>query len=209
LSGGIFRWTAPLFARTDRRWDEDSVDVFAQTLAPYLPEQGRLLDLGGGTGALAGHLARTVPCAVTVVDASPNMLRYADGLPGVEAIVGDAAALPFPDDNFDAALICDAFHHFRRRDEAVREMARVVRPGGGVVIAELDAEALSIRFIALAERLLGEPAGFVTPAGMEGLMAAAGVRGRSRPQNRVSYIFAGEVGSGRPPDPGDQGDELP
>lgn len=209
MSGGIFKWTAPLFARTDRRWDDDSVDVFVQTLAPYLPAQGRLLDLGGGTGALAGRLAQTVPCAVTVVDASPSMLRYAGGLPGVEAIVGDAAALPCSDDSFDAALICDAFHHFTRRDQAVREVARVVRPGGGVVVAELDAEALSIRFIAVAERLLGEPAGFVTPTGMERRMAAAGVHGRSRRQNRVSYIFAGEVGTGRPPDPGGRGSEAP
>jgi demethylmenaquinone methyltransferase/2-methoxy-6-polyprenyl-1,4-benzoquinol methylase len=121
------------------------------------------------------------------------MLRYAAGLADVEPVLGDAAALPFTDDSFDAVLVCDAFHHFDHREAAAREMARVVRPGGAVVIAEIDASARSTRMISLGERLLGEPAGFMRPADLERLMEAVGVPGSTQRQGGSSYVFVGEV----------------
>ncbi len=193
LPGLIFRWAAPLFARAARRWSEDDAEAFARLLHPALQPHGRLLDLGGGTGALAALLARVVPCTVIVVDPSPQMLRYAAGLADVEPVLGDAAALPFTDDTFDAVLVCDAFHHIAERAAAVGEMARVVRPGGAVVIAEIDASARSTRMISLGERLLGEPASFMRPVDLERLMAAAGVPGSTQRQGGASYVFVGEV----------------
>jgi demethylmenaquinone methyltransferase/2-methoxy-6-polyprenyl-1,4-benzoquinol methylase len=163
-------------------------------LAPFLAPDGRLLDLGGGTGNLAGLLARLVPCQVTVLDTSPQMLRYASDIRGVEPLLGDAHAMPLADASFDAALVCDAFHHFSDTAGAVREMARVVRSGGGVVVAEIDAAARSTRMIAAFERLLGEPAGFLRPEEMEVLMAGVGIHGSSQPQGGISYVFVGEVG---------------
>jgi ubiquinone/menaquinone biosynthesis C-methylase UbiE len=196
LSGAIFRWAAPLFARSAKRWSEDDAEAFARMLDPFLSLQGRLLDLGGGTGALAGLLARARPCVVTVLDSSPRMLRYAERLPGVEPVVGVASAIPFDDGRFDAVLVCDAFHHFDKREKAAREMARVVRSGGGVVIAEADSAACSTRFMALAERILGEPAGFLRPVDLERLMDAVGVHGSSERQGGASYVYIGEVASG-------------
>lgn len=192
-SEGVFRWAAPVFAHADRRWSADDAAAFAGHLRPYVPPHGRLLDLGGGTGGLAGLLARELSCTVTVVDRSPHMLRYAQGIPGVETAVGDAAALPCPDDRFDAALVSDAFHHFDAPEAALAEIARVVRPGGGVIVAELDPDRPSIRAIAVIERLLREPAGFVRPEEMERLQARAGVVGTARHQRGPSYLFIGEV----------------
>jgi SAM-dependent methyltransferase len=194
VSGAIFRWAAPLFARAAKRWSEDDARSLAGLLGPALAPGGRLLDLGGGTGDLAGLLARLVPCAVTVLDASPRMLRYANAIPDVEPLLGDAAAMPLADASFDAVLVCDAFHHFTDPAGAVREMARVVRPGGGVVVAEMDAGARSTRVIGMLERLLGEPAGFLRPTEMEGLMAAFGIHGSSQPRSGISYVFVGEAG---------------
>jgi ubiquinone/menaquinone biosynthesis C-methylase UbiE len=193
MPGGVFKWAAPLFARAAKRYTEEDARSFARLLGPYLLPQGRLLDLGGGTGDLAALLARVVPCAVTVLDASPHMLRYATGLPDVEAVVGDAATMPFDDDWFDAALVCDAFHHFVEPVAAANELARVVRPGGGVAIVEIDAAARSTRAVGLVEKMLGEPAGFLRPAELETLMGAAGVHGSSRRRNGISYMFVGEV----------------
>jgi demethylmenaquinone methyltransferase/2-methoxy-6-polyprenyl-1,4-benzoquinol methylase len=193
MPGGIFKWAAPLFARAAKRYTEDDARSFARLLGPYLQPHGRLLDLGGGTGDLAALLARVVPCAVTVLDASPHMLRYASELPDVEAIVGDAVAMPFDDDTFDAALVCDAFHHFVEPEAAASELARVVRPGGGVAIVEIDAAARSTRAVGVVERLLGEPAGFLRPPELEALMAAAGVHGSSQRRSEIAYAFVGEV----------------
>jgi demethylmenaquinone methyltransferase/2-methoxy-6-polyprenyl-1,4-benzoquinol methylase len=189
----IFRWGAPLFAREARRWNEDDARAFAALLSPALQPDGHLLDLGGGTGALAALLARVVPCKVSVVDRSPQMLRYATGAPDVDPVLGDATALRFVDDTFDAALVCDALHHIREREAAAREMARVVRPGGAIVIAELDASVLRTRLIGLAERVVGEPAGFMRPEELARLMAAAGAPGSTQQQNGASYVFVGKV----------------
>jgi len=197
VPGRLFNWTAPLFALASRRWGDDDARRVAALLAPYLPAHGRLLDIGGGTGDLAALLAAVVPCDVTVLDASPRMLRYAEGLPGVEAVLGDAAAMPFAGDGFDAALVCDAFHHFTRPAAAASEIARVVRPGGGVVVAEIDAAARATRALARVERLLGEPAGFLTPAQLEQLLDGAGIAGSCRRRDGIAYWFAGEV---RPPE---------
>lgn len=193
MGGAIFRWAAPLFARAAQRWSEDDAEAFARLLHPSLQSGGRLLDLGGGTGALAALLARVVPCAVTVVDTSRQMLGYAAARPGVEPVLGDAAALPFADGTFDAALVCDALHHIAEREAAVGELARVVRVGGAVVIAEADANAHSTRMISFGERLLGEPAGFLRPADLQRLMAAAGVPGSTHRHGDASYVFAGTV----------------
>lgn len=193
MPGTVFKWAAPLFARFAERWSDDDAEAFARLLAPFMGAGGRLLDLGGGTGALAGLLARQLGCMVTVVDPSPQMLSYAHGMPGVEPVLADASALPFPDGNFDAVLVCDAFHHFADPQKAAREMARVARLGGGVLIAEPDSDRRAIRAIAVAERLLGEPAGFMRPEELELLMSGAGIQGRAQRQGKASYVFVGTV----------------
>ncbi len=195
MPGAMFRWTAPLFARAGSRWGAGDADALAAWLEPYVPPEGRLLDLGGGTGALASLLAARMACSVTVLDASPHMLRHAEGLQGVTPVRGDAGAMPFPDARFDAVLVCDAFHHFTGAQAAAREMARVVRSGGGVLILEPDPRRRVVRVIAAVERLVGEPGGFLEPRALEDLMRSVGIDGRSQPQGKASYAFVGSVGS--------------
>ncbi|RPI30722.1 MAG: methyltransferase domain-containing protein, partial [Actinomycetota bacterium] len=79
MAGGMFRWAAPVFARVGSRWSMGDADALARTLEPYVPAGGHLLDLGGGTGGLAARLAERLRAAVTVLDASPHMLRHAEG----------------------------------------------------------------------------------------------------------------------------------
>jgi len=193
VPGAIFKWGAPLFAHAAKRWSDEDAEALAGMLRPYLGPHGRLLDLGGGTGRLAGLLAETVPCAVTVADSSARMLGYADRFSGVETALADATALPFADSSFDAVLVCDALHHFDLPEAAVREMSRVVRPGGGVVIVEIDPSSRFARLLVLGERMLGEPAGFMTPTDLERLLESVGVRGSTESQGGMSYVFVGEV----------------
>lgn len=193
MAGGMFRWAAPVFARVGSRWSMGDADDLARTLEPYVPAGGRLLDVGGGTGALAARLAERLRAAVTVLDASPHMLRHAEGLPGVTPVGGDAEAMPFADDAFDAVLVSDAFHHFGAPPVAAREMARVVRPGGGVVVLEPDPAIWAVRLVAAAECLAGEPGHFMKPRVFEELMRSVGVEGAARHQGKASYVFVGTV----------------
>jgi ubiquinone/menaquinone biosynthesis C-methylase UbiE len=188
----MFRWMAPLFGRFGDRWDDDYVADLAQRLRPHLSEHGSLLDLGGGTGALAARLSDALSVDVTVLDPSPEMVAQMRPHPRVRAFVGTAERMPFPDRLFDACLISDAFHHFRDQEGAIAEIRRVVRAGGGVLILEFEPRGW-MRHIALGERLLGEPAAFFTSAALEEYLAARGIPGRSERVTRTTYLFLGTV----------------
>lgn len=191
MAGGIFGWAAPLFALEARRWNESDAEAFARWLRPSVPPGGRVLDLGGGTGKLAALMAGELRCTVTVLDASPSMLRYASRLPGVTAVLGDATDIPFGEASFDAVLVIDAFHHFVQQHHAAREIARVLTQDGRVLVAELDARQRGVRAGASWERFLGEPGGFLAPDDLASIFTSAGIDGEVHPQGGASYVFVG------------------
>jgi len=111
-----------------------------------LGEADRVLDLATGTADLAIAVAKTRREAEVVgLDPSANMLAVGDqklerrGLDGrVRLEVGDAQALPYEDDAFDGCCMAFGIRNVPDRDQGLREMARVVRPGGVVSILELS-----------------------------------------------------------------------
>lgn len=193
----FFNWAAPLFGHFADRWSPEGVAEIAQWLRPFIDEdgdaRGRLLDVGGGTGALAVRLSVVLGCDATVLDPTPEMLRYLPADSGVRRVEGVAEAMPFADDAFDALIVTDAFHHFRDQPGAVAEFARVVRPGGGVCVVELDPNGFLMRGVVVAEKLLGEPGAFFTPTQMCSFMAEHGMPGRCTRIRGVSYRFVGTV----------------
>ena len=102
-----------------------------------LPNGGTVLDVGCGTGALAGRIQRA-GYDVVGVDASAGMLRQALDQHGVGAVYASySTALPFEDEAFDLALSVATMHHLEtpeRVTATIAEMGRVVRPGGYVLI---------------------------------------------------------------------------
>ncbi len=100
-------------------------------------------DLGAGEGMLSLLLARYAE-AVTAVDQSPRMLRLVEEQ-AMEAGVGDRLrvaegdleALPLPASAFDAVFLSQALHHAVRPPSAVREAARILKPGGWLVVLDL------------------------------------------------------------------------
>jgi ubiquinone/menaquinone biosynthesis C-methylase UbiE len=189
---GFFNWSASLFHRWGDRWDADDAEAIAALLRPHVTEGGRILDLGGGTGALAAHLADALGRPVTVLDPTPEMIAYVPDRADVKAVLGTAEAMPFDADAFDAVVVSDAFHHFRDQDRAVREIQRVVRCGGGVLFLEFDPRGL-MRLVVSAEKLLGEPGSFFTPDEMCAFMAERGIEGECEATRGVNYRFLGTV----------------
>jgi SAM-dependent methyltransferase len=94
----------------------------------------RLLDAGCGAGLLA-LLASLRGADVTAFDASPGLLAIARRrLPTFEVREGDLESLPFADASFDAVIAVNSIFYAQDMAAAMRELARVVRPGGRVVI---------------------------------------------------------------------------
>jgi SAM-dependent methyltransferase len=94
----------------------------------------RILDIGGGRSGIAALLYPDAE--VTNLDLDPS---YADApcnsWPGVNFICGDAVKLPFPDGHFDAVALFDLLEHVPNDGAAAREVKRVVRPGGWILIS--------------------------------------------------------------------------
>jgi SAM-dependent methyltransferase len=92
-----------------------------------------VLDVGCGTGQITDVLHRA-GCAVVGLDISAAMLRLARSrTPDVPVLVGSAYDLPFGDGTFDAAIVSKLFQHLRDWPAALRQIKRVLRPGGALV----------------------------------------------------------------------------
>jgi SAM-dependent methyltransferase len=112
------------------------------------PTSGRdFLDLGAGTGKLTEGLLAVPGARVTAVDPDPAMLAELRArFPDVPAYEGSAEAIPLPDASVDAVLLGQAWH-WVDQDEALPEVARVLRPGG-VLAALWNADDGNVEWVA-------------------------------------------------------------
>ena len=115
----------------DQRWRRYVLERSA------LPPEGDLLDLAAGTGDIAFLAKRKFPkCRVVAGDFSLGMLAQGKARPGGEAIhwiACDALKLPFADQSFDAVTFGYLLRNVTDIDQALREIYRVLRPGGTAV----------------------------------------------------------------------------
>ena len=113
-----------------------------------------LLDLGFGPGTFAARAAaRHAGLTVMAIDPSRDFARRRAGL-AVARAAGEA--LPIADAAIDVAVCLSSIRHVRDRDATLRELRRVVAPGGRLVIVELDPAADAARVATHADRL-GSP----------------------------------------------------
>ena len=97
---------------------------------------GKVLDAACGTGRHAAFL-HSLGCEVVGIDQSPDMLDVARAkLPTVQFELGPIEHMPFEDDEFDLAVISLALCHLDDPTAALTELARVVRPGGHVLVTD-------------------------------------------------------------------------
>ena len=137
MEGIIAFWYARQTAR-----DIEEFRGTARRIAAHLNSGSRVLEIAPGPGYLAIELARLTGGSVTGVDISRSFVRIAEenarkAGARVSFEVGDAADLPFPDDQFDFIVCRAAFKNFSRPLVALNEMYRVLKHGGTALIIDL------------------------------------------------------------------------
>jgi arsenite methyltransferase len=136
------------FSQVAENWDAMRAEYFTEKVRQaaiekaYLRQDFIVADIGAGTGFMSAGLAPLVK-KVHVVDGSEEMLSVARGnLNGFDNLVyheADGSSLPLLDESVDAVFANMYLHHSTDPQKAIREMVRILRPGGRLVITDLDA----------------------------------------------------------------------
>ncbi len=120
LSGGMDIWWRKVVTARIKQW-----------------QPARLLDVASGTGDLALEIQRQCPgCEVIASDFCAEMLTHASSRGVKKTLVADALALPFSDGEFDVLTVAFGLRNMADYPAALREMHRVLKPGGRLVILD-------------------------------------------------------------------------
>jgi SAM-dependent methyltransferase len=195
----------PLWGAEARDWSQ----LMEQTMLPLfgaaldvarVTTGSRVLDAGCGSG-LAAVLAHLRGAEVSAIDASVDLLEIArQRLPGADIREADLEDLPFADDSFDAVIAVNSVFYAADPIAALRELRRVVRPDGRVVVTSWG-PATQCEYGAVIRGLgallpppppgapPGGPFALSEPGALENVLDKAGLRTVERGEVSCPYVF--------------------
>jgi 2-polyprenyl-3-methyl-5-hydroxy-6-metoxy-1,4-benzoquinol methylase len=167
------RWGREYDSPENLKFSELVLDRLLSLLGPEL--EARILDAGCGSGTASVHLARR-GFRVQAIDFSEAVLaktranaRRAGASDRIQVQREDLLSLSFADATFDHVLCMGVLMHVAEIEQALRELSRVLRPGGRLVVSEINLRSLQRRVYVGLTRILGRRRApeTRTPAGME------------------------------------------
>src|ERR1700685_1018929 len=188
-----------VYERMMGRWSKRGGVQFLDWLDA--PQGLHWIEVGCGNGAFTEELiAHTAPRAVSSIDPSEGQLAFARTRPAAKLTqfsLGDAQALPFPDNSFDAAAMALVITFIPDPAKAVAEMARVVRPGGVVATYMWDVagRGLPLAPVGRALKAMGKEYSRISDTAarrdtMQTLWEGAGLQGVETRVIRITVNFA-------------------
>ena len=131
-------WGSRVYEQTMVRLTRPLYQQVGEDLASLQLDEGKVLDVGAGPGVLARDIARSFPrLQVYGVDLSTDMIQLARERTRQEQLnervqfdIGDVRQLPYPDHSFDVVVSTISMHHWHELEQPLRELYRVLRPGG-------------------------------------------------------------------------------
>ena len=154
----------PYFEEVAKQWDEMREAFFAEAvrekaLAIAGVQPGRLAaDIGAGTGFMTEGLIQR-GLEVIAIDQSEAMLaemrQKFGNVDGMDYRLGEAESLPIPDDAVDYAFANMYLHHVEVPPEAIKEMVRILKPGGKLAITDLDEHSFEFLKVEHHDRWMG------------------------------------------------------
>lgn len=155
---GHFKLLAPFYERFIKPKEPEKILAQLGLPQPY----GAVLDAGGGTGRVAQFLVGKTS-QVVVADQTFEMLQEARRKDGVTAVNSHTEELPFPNGYFCCIIMVDALHHVTDQTATIKELWRVLKPGGRIIIEEPDIRNFRVKLLALAEKLALMRSHFLSP----------------------------------------------
>jgi ubiquinone/menaquinone biosynthesis C-methylase UbiE/DNA-binding MarR family transcriptional regulator len=166
-------WAESVAGRMERQYSPGRTWEATARALIGLAELGDVLDIACGDGVLAELLAGHAR-SITGVDISPTLIAAArarlKGEPNVELLEGDMHRLPFESARFDQVFLMHALAYTKHAPEVIREAARVLRAGGRLVVAALNAHAHKATIQSYDHVNLG-----IAPAALRKLLEQAGL----------------------------------
>ena len=181
---GHFRLLAPFYERFIQPKEPEKILAHLGLPQPG----GAVLDAGGGTGRVAQFFLGKA-AAVVVADQTFEMLqevRKKDGLSGVCALTEE---MPFNDGHFCCIVMVDALHHVADQAATIRELWRLLKPGGSIIIEEPDIRNFKVKVLALAEKLALMRSRFLSPGQVTALFDFPGASSRVEVEGWTAWMI--------------------
>lgn len=153
----------PYFEEVAKQWDEMREAFFSEAVREKafavagVQAHKLAADIGAGTGFMTEGLIQK-GLKVIAIDQSEAMLaemKKSANFDGVDYRLGEAESLPIPDETVDYAFANMYLHHVEVPPEAIREMVRILKPGGKLVITDLDEHTFEFLKVEHHDRWMG------------------------------------------------------
>jgi SAM-dependent methyltransferase len=159
-----------------------------------MPVDGVILDAGGGTGRVA-QFFRSNAAQIVVADQTIKMLQEARKKEGIQPLCSYVEWMPFKSNAFDRIIMVDALHHVVNQVNTANELWRILKPGGWIVIEEPNIHSLSVKFIALAEKLALMRSHFLSPIQIANLFRLHGAHAKIEDGGSTAWIVLVKEGN--------------